>query len=821
MALSTILESSTSRYITVLMWECIREVLAHFGTSFWALVANSTKTSDALVLAIQHFALADTADVEATMAALDVAERVLTIEPSSPLSSSSNAPPVLLPLFAAQSVWTDITTSALAASQTQQQEFPQIVRRLRLLRMAVGGTDTCAEIEALRVVFLDSFPRLCSMLAPATTPLLPTAQAMVAEASYIISIMLAKSVACRQDVSVMVKGYEAWAFNLLGTLRFYVGAAPFDALRGMVLVDCNQSVLTDGDQARTIEGFDENRIAFALLVDQERRVMAKQPPAMLDTQLLSMLRSTNARKIADLTYRLCVGVMIGAAMRTLGSASSSAETSAATPPPKHDVASRAPPTPRTPRTPPPAVQRQQQQRLPKPTARTPPPPSNQPTKQPTQARQPPSTHRRSRSTGISAILGEAPKPKTPFRPASPSSRHVGYNRSPTPTPRLTGDPEAAQAKRLTDTITGLSGTCDEYMTMALLMHLPIMLGVHYNRQSRRSQIRKIEGPLGAFVQPIYRNTAQTWTVADVNNGDLYVLFLPFHKISPERLEQELATVGMHLSSIKRLLVTTPNNLRSRRWFLHDMYNYILPKTELLLRDFKSFVEEHGADDVVYQMGLIRMLDETDAAQGGAFSVAAAESDLSMPRELLRFSSGKFKDVLHSGNLVYAVKRLRQHYYNAQGTEGGMGIGSGLENAAIEDSAAHAAVGNLHDIDAEIAKLERQAQADGTWENDADAGAADDVEPLFARPLPNVSTSQAAPSTSEGLRSSSPGEKLRSQLDGMLESTEVEGLPQHLLQQLSAKAEEDNDPIELAVPGMQDFDAVYAAVEQQQRSTKAA
>lgn len=357
------------------------------------------------------------------------------------------------------------------------------------------------------------------------------------------------------------------------------------------------------------------------------------------------------------------------------------------------------------------------------------------------------------------LLGETPPPRPAFRPCSP-----GASTSATPlsqnlqrraaSPGLSKKPSIVdQLQRHASAALGRSPVpaaskylahhrfqgggsspsradeeaADEYITMALMLHLPITFGVHYNRQNKGA-IRTITSPQGPFVQPVHRNISHSWTAADVQTTDLYVLFLPFHRLSTERLKDEMATVERYMLETKKFLVLTPQAQRSRRWFLHDMLNYVLPKTELLLNEMVSLLERFGVDDVVYQMGVIRLLDESQREKEDVLAVAMEESDGAMPLEIMRFSSGRLKDVLHSGNLTYAVRRLREQYFpksslNHQGT----GLSERPEDGL--SSGASAGVSKIDAIDREIHKLE-QRMADDVWGNEGDAEDHDDVEPAF-------------------------------------------------------------------------------------------
>jgi hypothetical protein len=87
----------------------------------------------------------------------------------------------------------------------------------------------------------------------------------------------------------------------------------------------------------------------------------------------------------------------------------------------------------------------------------------------------------------------------------------------------------------------------------------------------------------------------------------------------------------------------------------------------------GLLKQFGADNVVYQLGVIRLLDEGRRERQDMLAAALEDSDGAMPTELLRLSTGRLKDILHSGNLAYAVRRLREHFFaEADGGDGAEG-----------------------------------------------------------------------------------------------------------------------------------------------------
>ena len=567
-----------------------------------------------------------------------------------------------------------------------------------------------------------------------------------------------------------IAGYEAWGNNLAGTISSLLStASKQQQLEHYVLVDVYHCILNDGEQAVRVDCFDPIRIAAALLHEQDRRLHQDvTEPFPLDIATIEFyLQRPDKRftpQIAELTSQLTLAVLTKAVLLSLSDEPGSAPGPAGTPVHHHAQGS---PVPQLQSSTPPPLRLNASLNTPSralsPGAssalrrQTPRGASNANTSSSSAQRpgadlgQPyvrwleenKQQNRNAKRTPTIADAFTPPPQKSPFRPAA-RSRGAGLASSPAAAPSGSSTPRSgAAAKRAVDPydpslashhnksiVEALKDSpivADEYLSMAIMMHLPIKFGAHYNRGARAA-IRKVASPHGLFVQPIHRNIQQSWTAQDVHVGELHVLFLPFHKISAERVEQEIGSVERHLQEISRLLVTTPSSQRTRRWFLHDMVNYILPKTELVLRDFLELVHRFGAEDVVYQMGIVRLIDEGKQGKDDMFQSAVDQADLAMPREILRFSGGAFRDVLHSGNIVYAVQQLRRHYYDENGgvREPLPDDGTGMDHDG--QPVAGGTYSTLIDIDREIQKLERRHQQDN-YHDDLEEQAAmdDDVE----------------------------------------------------------------------------------------------
>jgi hypothetical protein len=772
---------------TVLLLESITEVTSQHPSAYVALVLHDPALLDDLTDAVTALVDAPDESDERSAALGELIRTTLAIE-------GSSEAPALREGHGMRAAFCHVTAwqRAMAAAASPPQDTLGL---LGIQRWLVATAVTRQHVLDLARPFMDSFPTLCVLLNPEKS-----SRECMTEVALLVSLCCAKIIAVRREVARMVRGYDGWAENIVGTIRACLRQEPAafadrdphgppSILLGLFIVDEHQCLLNDPALLTRVESLDAAGVARALFAEQERRAHAaslqKGPasPLQLGKVRADLYQPTGHglhSRAVEAAAALCFGVLERAAALAF------------TPTQVHeaDGSQRGDPA---------AIAQNlshmaQRQLVPEPAAfdddtftasggyNTPrrrtmgdATPSRARTgtavtpgraTTPSRARTPTQVAKE-RVHRAMKMFGGLPDKRPPFRPSSAAhaprvmplaveaTSVAGMTRPQVGSVAGLGvvttapahvDAAAGQAPLLLEALTVRGGRNDEYISMAIMMHLPITYGVHYNRGSKAA-VRKIAGPGGMYVQPVHRNTTHTWTALDVREGDIYVLFVPFHKLTADRVTAEIQAVERYLLAAKKALVTTPQQQRSRRWFLHDMLNYVLPKTELLLRELLSLLKQFGADNVVYQLGVIRLLDEGRREKQDVLVTALEESDAAMPTELLRLSSGRLKDILHSGNLAYACRRLREHFFpNAEDADGD---GSGLhhlspigDHSAVVTTASPAyhhhgpgmaVPSQLLAIDREIERLERQAH-DDRWGAQADAEAADDVEPAYDAPL---------------------------------------------------------------------------------------
>lgn len=538
-------------------------------------------------------------------------------------------------------------------------------------------------------------------------------------------------------------------------------AEPFEPRR-LLLVDAYQTILNDGDQAQHVDMLREERVAQALLHEQRRRFVNSSSPSPLDVTFIDTFLDSTAvinhqhqheggvlsARARELCCRLALVLMIEAtnlALTDEGAVEDSADDlvgAVGLSQPALATTSNGGSTPRGSGT--------MQRRTGTPgqssaaaarrvtaspsSSRGTPPPHNSVGLHASNHRGSASRYQewvdthlgRPKARTLGSVFGTVDA-RSPFRPSGASQKPPGTPLgSKASSFNVSGaaaggrGATSGSASLLKDNMHGKSIlevvkeaplASDEYLSMAIMMHLPIRYGPHYNRGAKAA-VRKVNSPNGVFVQPIRRNNSQTWSASDVQVGELHVIFVPFHKLSCRAVEEEIMAVDKHLVELSKRLVTTPNAQRTRRWFLQDMVHDVLPKTELLLRDLLDLLYKFGVDDVVYQLSLVRVADEGRRQTGGAFAAAVDIADTAMPNEILRLSTGAFRDILHSGNILFAVQELRTHYFDSHGVptvrahngHGGYNEGGG------QGSAAGLQWSSLTEVDKEIRELEQKLAA---------------------------------------------------------------------------------------------------------------
>ena len=277
----------------------------------------------------------------------------------------------------------------------------------------------------------------------------------------------------------------------------------------------------------------------------------------------------------------------------------------------------------------------------------------------------------------------------------------------------------------------------DYTDMAILMHLPITFGANYNRSNKPTVRRFNCGSAVPYVQQTVKsNTFQSWDVKDVGEGDLFSFFIPFHKLTESRIEEEIRHLHKHRLRAKKGHVTTPQHQRGKRWFYYDMLNYVLNKTEALLSELRDLVAVHGQSNILFYLNIIRLMDNKEdeeakallnhspprhsttiekgylaSTPSGGMTQDEALRESLLQREVLKLSQGKYKDTIHGGNILYVLDRLKA-YFAENFAKGDMQISD-----------------HLKDIEEEIRKLEEKAIRDVIG-NEAEAEAEDDVESAY-------------------------------------------------------------------------------------------
>jgi hypothetical protein len=97
---------------------------------------------------------------------------------------------------------------------------------------------------------------------------------------------------------------------------------------------------------------------------------------------------------------------------------------------------------------------------------------------------------------------------------------------------------------------------------------------------------------------------KSWRASDVKEGDLFYIAVPLPALTRGSIEDVVTRCRAHLTRVKKLLITTPNTARHRRWFLHDCHNNVLPRIIAKLADIAKFIAKHGESEVQTAVSLL-------------------------------------------------------------------------------------------------------------------------------------------------------------------------------------------------------------------------
>eukprot|EP01006_Ploeotia_vitrea_P060325 TRINITY_DN7569_c0_g1_i1.p1 TRINITY_DN7569_c0_g1~~TRINITY_DN7569_c0_g1_i1.p1 ORF type:complete len:902 (+),score=96.71 TRINITY_DN7569_c0_g1_i1:41-2746(+) len=131
----------------------------------------------------------------------------------------------------------------------------------------------------------------------------------------------------------------------------------------------------------------------------------------------------------------------------------------------------------------------------------------------------------------------------------------------------------------------------------------------YKKTPDGFMIRQVTNPWQPHVN---QNKIRRWTVTDLKHGDLFEFDIPYTDIKAESLDIWLNKCRRHFTYIHKLWVTTPNTVKTRRWFLYDMMHNVMPKIQDLFSQLLALIDTHG-DEVV--SWVIQMFREKEIQAG--------------------------------------------------------------------------------------------------------------------------------------------------------------------------------------------------------------
>ena len=144
--------------------------------------------------------------------------------------------------------------------------------------------------------------------------------------------------------------------------------------------------------------------------------------------------------------------------------------------------------------------------------------------------------------------------------------------------------------------------------------LTLQFSEHYNKK-RRNESMYVPTPDGFVVRQqklknpwasvVTQTSLRTWGVRDVREGDLFYFAIPFDALNQFAVEAVTEKAKRHVGHCKKIIITTPQTDKTRRWFLHDMVTNVMPRVMTALQELHKMVSDHGESNVRFPVFLFR------------------------------------------------------------------------------------------------------------------------------------------------------------------------------------------------------------------------
>jgi hypothetical protein len=233
--------------------------------------------------------------------------------------------------------------------------------------------------------------------------------------------------------------------------------------------------------------------------------------------------------------------------------------------------------------------------------------SNQET--PAQVSTPRTAHPQQVGDATSSLGASVPSEISPVRNEASTTPRRSFLRSPRP-----GSVDSSRVRRVNLTAVEREQMAVAYDIFDSSFKLTLQFAENYNKK-RRNESMYVPTPDGFVVRQqrlknpwagvVTQTSLRTWGVRDVREGDLFYFAIPFDSLNQYAVETVMEKAKRHIGQCKKNIITTPQTDKTRRWFLHDMTNAVMPRVMSALQELHKMVTDHGESNVRFPVFLFR------------------------------------------------------------------------------------------------------------------------------------------------------------------------------------------------------------------------
>lgn len=208
-----------------------------------------------------------------------------------------------------------------------------------------------------------------------------------------------------------------------------------------------------------------------------------------------------------------------------------------------------------------------------------------------------------------AFATPGPSEISPARNETSTTPRRTFLRSPRP-----GNVDASRVRSVNLTAAEREQMAVAYDMFDSSFKLTLQFAENYNKKRKSESMyvptadgfvvrqQKLKNPWAGVVT---QTSLRTWTVRDVRDGDLFYFAIPFDALNQFAVETVMEKAKRHIGMCKKTVITTPQTDKSRRWFLHDMANAVMPRVMSAMQELHKMVSDHGESNVRFPVFLFR------------------------------------------------------------------------------------------------------------------------------------------------------------------------------------------------------------------------